>query len=65
MHMYNLPVKIYTYSKQHVKKQMISASWPEHVDCGANEGDNWGNHWANKTAVVTWHRSVSHVIAAV
>ena len=56
---------MYTYSKQHVKKQMISASWPEHVSCRANEGDNWGNHWANKTAVVTWHRSVSHVIAAV
>ena len=30
---------------------MISASWPKHVSCSANQGDNWGNHWANKTVV--------------
>ena len=56
--MYNLPVKsLYCNSKQHVKKQMISVTWQEHVSFRANEGDNWDNHWANKTAV-QWSRGI-------
>ena len=51
-----LPVKILSrscYPNQHVKKQMMPASWPSACYCSANEVDNWGNYWANKTAVVT------------
>ena len=49
--------------------RILSASKPESCSqvsvtwsLQSNEGANWGNHWANKTVVVTWHRSISHVM---